>query len=76
MSTINVHPNYVNSKTSGVDLSITGSVTSVSDSPTVTSNGNAISMRGDMALWDTGASAYVSIQNTSVGTTSSPKLGQ
>jgi len=60
----------------GNDSSITESLCTFSDSPVVTSNSHPIQSRADGALWDTTSSAYVSIQNTSVGTTACPKNGQ
>jgi hypothetical protein len=44
--------------------------------PTVTASGDTISTRADGALWDNVAGAYVSIQNTTCGTTACPKNGQ
>lgn len=42
----------------------------------VTSNSHPVVSRADGALWDTTAGAYVSIQNTNIGTTAVPKNGQ
>lgn len=47
-----------------------------SEAPIVTSNSHPIASRADGALWDITSGAYVSIQNTSIGTTSCPKNGQ
>ena len=44
--------------------------------PTVTANSDPIASRADGALWDVTAGAYVSIQNTSCGTTTCLKAGQ
>lgn len=84
MSTvIPTNPNYVNSVTSGTDTSIVDSVTGggtqyqvPSESPVVSSNSHPVVSRADGALWDYTSGAYVSIQNTSIGTTSCPKNGQ
>lgn len=76
-------PNYANSIGSGTDTSITASTTGggtqyqvPSESPIVTSNSHPVVSRGDGALWDFTSGAYVSIQNTNIGTTAVPKNGQ
>jgi hypothetical protein len=83
MSTaIPASPNYANVLTSGTDTSIVNSTSAAgtgygfTDAPVVTSNSHPVVMRADGALWDYTSGAYVSIQNTSVGTTSCPKNGQ
>lgn len=72
----NIPTNPLISATANLDLSIVESVTAFPDPPIVTSNSHVIQTRADQALWDVTASAYVAIQNTSVGTTSVPKNGQ
>jgi len=82
MSNLSTNPNFANHKTSGTDTSIACSVTGGGSSyfgslaPVVTANSHPVATRADGALWDTTSSAYVSIQNTSVGTTTCPKNGQ
>lgn len=85
MANIPVNPSFANNvvaypgnaDSSNVE-SVTGGGASYfgSAAPVVTSNSHPIAIRGDQALWDVTAGAYVSIQNTSVGTTSCPKNGQ
>ena len=77
------NPNYANSVTSGTDTSIVNSLTAggaqyqtPGELVTVTVGGHNVASRADGALYDTVAGAYVSIQNTTVGTTSCPKNGQ
>lgn len=83
MANIPANPNYANNiQTGAADTSLVESVTGGGAKyfglalPVVTSNSNAIATRGDQALYDTVAGAYVSIQNTSVGTTTCLKNGQ
>jgi hypothetical protein len=84
MSTvIPANPNYVNSGGSGTDTSIVDSTTGggtqylvPSEAPTVTSNSHPVVSRADQGLWDYTSGAYVSIQNTTIGTTACPKNGQ
>lgn len=82
MANMPVNPNYANNVTSGTDTSIVESVTGGGTTyfglldPVVTSNSHNIASRGDQALYDTVSGAYVSIQNTTVGTTACPKNGQ
>lgn len=83
MSNIPTNPNFANNIQSGAaDTSLVESVTGGgasyfgSQAPVVTSNSHPIATRGDQALWDVTSGAYVSIQNTSVGTTTCPKNGQ
>lgn len=82
MANMPVNPNYANQLTSAADTSNVESVTGGGSAyfgqaaPVVTSNSHPIATRGDQALWDVTSGAYVSIQNTSVGTTSCPKNGQ
>lgn len=82
MANCPTNPNYQSHKSSGTDtsnvISLTGAGASYfgSQPPVVTSNSHPIATRGDQALWDTTSGAYVSIQNTSVGTTTCPKNGQ
>lgn len=83
MSNMPANPNYANNVQSGAadtslveSLSAGGAGCFFSDAPVVTSNSHPIATRGDQALWDITAGAYVSIQNTSVGTTTTPKNGQ
>jgi hypothetical protein len=80
---IPANPQYVNSVTSGTDTSIVNSTTAggldffpVAESPVVTSNSHPVVARADGALYDITAGAYVSIQNTNIGTTAVPKNGQ
>jgi len=77
------NPNYANSVTSGTDTSIVNSLTAggaqyqtPGELVTVTVGGHNVASRAGGALYDTVAGAYVSIQNTTVGTTSCPKNGQ
>lgn len=83
MANCPANPNYVNNVGSGTDTSIVCSLTAsgsdywpITESPVVTSNSHPIASRGDGALWDITAGAYVSIQNTNIGTTQVPKNGQ
>lgn len=84
MSTaIPADPNYVNNVTSGTDTSIVNSTTGggnlffpSSEAPIVLSNSHPVVTRADGALWDYTSGAYVSIQNTNIGTTTVPKNGQ
>ena len=75
-------PNYANNITSGTDTSIVNSTTGGGlsfingEAPVVTGGTHPVVTRADGALWDTTSAAYVSIQNTSIGTTSVPKNGQ
>jgi hypothetical protein len=79
------NPNYANNVVAYPGNADTSNVESLSaggagcwfpDPPTVTANGHPIASRADGALYDTTSGVYVSIQNTSVGTTSTPKNGQ
>jgi hypothetical protein len=77
------NPNYVNSQGSGTDTSIVDSTTggglvyqTPGEVPVVTSNSHVVASRADGALWDITSGAYVSIQNTTIGTTACPKNGQ
>jgi hypothetical protein len=83
MANMPTNPNYANNIQAGAaDTSLVESVTAGGASyfglalPVVTSNSHPIATRGDQALYDTTSGAYVSIQNTSVGTTTCPKNGQ
>lgn len=83
MANCPANPNYANNVQSGAadtsnveSLSGSGAGCWFPDAPVVTSNSHPIATRADGALWDVTAGAYVSIQNTSVGTTSCPKNGQ
>lgn len=84
MSTvIPASPNYANSQGSGTDTSIANSTTGggtqffpSSESPVVSSNSHPVVTRADGSLWDYTSGAYVSIQNTNIGTTNVPKNGQ
>lgn len=63
------------SQTTNKDTSIVESLcTGFPDLPT-DSNG-VLATRADGALWDVTSGAYVSIQNSNVGTTACPKNGQ
>lgn len=76
------NPNYQNHKTSGTDTSLNESLTggglsALNGTPILTTAGShTIATRADGALWDITSAAYVSIQNTNLGTTSAPKNGQ
>lgn len=74
MANIPTNP-YISGGTT-LDTSISESTYSTSDMPVVTSNSHVIQSRGDQSLWDVTAGAFVSIQNTTVGTTTVPKWGQ
>ena len=86
MSTaIPTNPNYGNSlnESGSADTSLVESVTGgglvyqvSSEVPLVTSNSHVVASRADGALWDITSGAYVSIQNTTIGTTACPKNGQ
>lgn len=83
MSNISNNPNGQNHKTTYTDTSLNESVTAggagywgLGETLTVTASGNKVASRADGALWDTIAGAYVSIQNTNIGTTQVPKNGQ
>jgi hypothetical protein len=80
-----VNPSYANNVVAypgNADSSNVESVTGGGSSyfgtqpPVVTSNSHPIAIRADQALWDVTSGAYVSIQNTTVGTTTCPKNGQ
>jgi hypothetical protein len=78
------NPNYANNVQSGAaDTSLVESLTGggtqyqvPSEAPTVTSNSHPVVSRADGALWDYTSGIYVSIQNTTIGTTACPKNGQ
>lgn len=84
MANMPSNPNYASHKSSGSDTSIAHSVCGggtkyASSSPQtvqVSASSNPVASRGDGALWDVTAGAYVSIQNTNIGTTACPKNGQ
>lgn len=83
MANCSQNPNFQNHKTSGVDTSISCSVSGggasywgQGESLLVSSNSHPVASRADGALWDVTAGAYVSIQNTNIGTTAVPKNGQ
>lgn len=82
MSNCSTNPNYANHKTSGADTSIACSVCGGGASAlnsaaiVVASNSHPVATRADGALWDVTAGAYVSIQNTNIGTTAVLKNGQ
>jgi hypothetical protein len=84
MSTvIPVNPQDINNIATTTDTSLVESVTGggtqyqvPSEAPVVTSNSHPVVSRADGALWDYTSGAYVSIQNTNIGTTSCPKNGQ
>ena len=84
MSTvIPASPQYVNNIGSGTDVSIVCSTTNggasfcpTAEAAVVTSNSHAVVTRADGALYDYVSGAYVSIQNTNIGTTTVPKNGQ
>ena len=42
--------------------------------PTAVGTGNALQIRGDYGIWDTVASKFVLIDQTTIGTTTLPKL--
>ena len=81
-----INPNYSNSVVgypgntdTSNDASVTGGGTQYqvpSEAPVVTANSHPVVSRGDGALWDYTSGAYVSIQNTNIGTTACPKNGQ
>ena len=76
------NPQYVNSITSGTDTSISNSVTGGGlvygngELPIVTGGTHPVVTRADGALYDITSAAYVSIQNTNIGTVNVPKNGQ
>jgi hypothetical protein len=82
MANESANPNLVNQIATTTDTSVVNSLTGGGASyfgsavPVVTSNSHPIAIRGDQALWDVTSGAYVSIQNTSAGTTTCPKNGQ
>lgn len=84
MANMPSNPNMASHKASATDTSIVHSVCGggtmyASSSPQtvqVSANSHPIASRGDGALWDVTAGAYVSIQNTNIGTTAVPKNGQ
>jgi hypothetical protein len=85
MANISNNPTYANNvvgypgnpdTSNNESLSAGGAGCWFPDPPTVTANGHPIATRADCALWDTTSGAYVSIQNTTVGTTACPKNGQ
>lgn len=83
MANMPANPNYANSVGSGADTSIVCSLTAggaeylnPGEAVVVTSNSHNVASRGDGALYDTVSGAYVSIQNTNIGTTAAPKNGQ
>jgi hypothetical protein len=79
-----VNPSYLNNVASATaDTSLVESVTGggasyfiPTESPILISNSHPLVSRADGALWDYTSGAYVSIQNTSAGTTTFSKNGQ
>lgn len=83
MANMPASPNYANVLGSGTDTSIVESLTAAgadylnpAEAVVVTANSHNVAYRADGALYDTVAGAYVSIQNTNIGTTAAPKNGQ
>lgn len=84
MSTpMSANPNLVNQVATTTDTSVVDSTTGggtqylvPSEAPVVTSNSHPVVSRADQGLWDYTSGAYVSIQNTTIGTTAVPKNGQ
>ena len=84
MANMPANPNYANNPQAGeADTSLVESLTAggadylnPAEAVVVTANSHNVAYRADGALYDTVSGAYVSIQNTNIGTTVAPKNGQ
>lgn len=83
MANMPANPQLVNQVATTTDNSVVNSLTAaglgywgVGESILVSSNSHPVASRADGGLYDTTSGAYVSIQNTNIGTTAVPKNGQ